>query len=216
MLIGAVLWGFSGADLDLALDRAALPDYLMAADGSRGLLIANLSVWITGVLLLGVAANMMAGISIERPVAARMATYNYAVAIPLVIAAYVAWLAVVVQLSPDRSPVAATVAATLGWFASRADWIATILVLATGPALLVWAGRGSWAPRWLERWSYVALFAGLLNLIAMFAGGLTSYGFLIIPVGMGWMFAAAWVLHRRRLQEGMPVTEGRATYLARS
>lgn len=216
MVIGAALWGISGADLDLAIDRNALADYLLAADASRGLLITNLSVWIAGVTILGLGATLMASLSPGRPVLARIATYNYAVAIPLVVVAYVAWLTIVVQLTPDRSPSAATIAGVVGWFASRADWIATILILATGPVLLVWSGRGQWVPRWLERWSYVALLTGLLNLLALFVGGLTTYGFLIIPVGMGWMFAAAWALYRHANREKVAVEDAQATYLART
>ena len=39
----------------------------------------------------------------------------------------------------------------------------------------------------------------LLNLIAMLTGGsgLLTYGFAIIPVGVGWMIAAGIVLLRR-------------------
>ncbi|MCH7514306.1 MAG: hypothetical protein IH947_10265, partial [Bacteroidetes bacterium] len=37
----------------------------------------------------------------------------------------------------------------------------------------------------------------LLTAIAMYAGGLTTYGFLIIPVGLGWTIAASIVLFRR-------------------
>lgn len=46
-------------------------------------------------------------------------------------------------------------------------------------------------------WSYIALLTGFLNVLAQFAGGLATYGFLIIPVGMGWMPGASVVLYRR-------------------
>ena len=71
------------------------------------------------------------------------------------------------------------------------------MVLGTGPVLIAAAGRSDWVPGWLRIWSYIALFAGFLTTLAQFAGGLTTYGFLIIPVGMGWMLGASVVLFRR-------------------
>ncbi len=49
----------------------------------------------------------------------------------------------------------------------------------------------------MPRELYIALLAGLLTTLAQFTGGLTTYGFLIIPVGMGWMLGASVVLFRR-------------------
>jgi hypothetical protein len=197
MIAGAVIWGASGADLDKALDTGELANYLVAANDTQTLLIANLSIWILGIIIIGIAGTMMAELGSEQKLIGRIATYNYWIGVPLVLVAYVAWLAIVVRLAPMNSPTAATIAEVMGWFASRADWIATILVLATGPALIAKAGKGTWVPGWLVVWSYITLIAGLLNLIGMYAGGLTTYGFLIIPVGMGWMIAASIVLFKK-------------------
>lgn len=197
MLGGAAIWAISGADIDQAIYDKDLAGYLSAAKGSQGLLIANLSIWIIGVILLGAGATMMAFISGQRPVLASLVRYNYWIGISIVVISYMAWLAVVVQLAPSGSPAAVVAAEAMGWFAVRADWVATALVLGSGPALLAAAGRSFWAPNWLRIWSYVALFTGFLTTLAQFTGGLTSYGFLIIPVGMGWMLAASVVLFRR-------------------
>ncbi len=90
------------------------------------------------------------------------------------------------------------VAETLGWFASRADWVATILIVGIGPTLIAVAGRGEWVPNWFYYWSFLTAFAAVLNAVAMFTGGsgLSTYGFLIIPIGVGWMIAAGIVLLR--------------------
>jgi hypothetical protein len=61
------------------------------------------------------------------------------------------------------------------------------------------AGKNNCVPKWLAIWNYIALFAGLLNVIAMYFGGLTIYGFIIIPVGMGWMVVAGIVHIRKNL-----------------
>jgi hypothetical protein len=61
------------------------------------------------------------------------------------------------------------------------------------------AGREDWAPARLLRWSCATAFAGLLTFIAMATGGAgtNTYGFVIVPVGVGWMAAAGVVLLRR-------------------
>ncbi len=199
MIIGAALWGASGADLDRALASGELSNYLTAAGAARQLLVANLTLWIIGVFIIGVAGTAMANLCVRRPAIAQVAQFSFGTSVPLVIAAYVAWLAIVVQVAPVTSPAAVLVTKVFGWFASRADWVATILIIGIGPALISLAGRGDWVPTWLARWSIGTAIAGLLTAVAMLTGGsgLSTYGFLIIPAGVGWMLAAGIVLLRR-------------------
>lgn len=197
MLGGAAIWGASGADIDVFLASNDMVGYLTAASASRTMLIANLSLWIVGVLLLGVAATMMTYLSRENQIISLIVRYNYWVGLPIVVISYVAWLSVVVRLTAYEPSSVSAIAEAVGWFAARADWVATVLVLGTGPLLLSLAGKNSWVPKWLMVWSYFCLVAGFLNIIAMYLGGLTTYGFLIIPVGMGWMVAAGVVLYKK-------------------
>lgn len=194
MIAGAVLMGISGADLDTALDRNELANYLTVAGENKPLLIANLTLWIIGVILIGLAATLMANLGVSKKVLSQIVTYNYSIAIPIVVIAYSAWMVIIVRLTSHNPQESVVLAEIMGWFASRADWIATILVLGIGPLLISLSGKDYWVPKWLLVWSYFTLFTGLLNFIAMFAGGLTTYGFLIIPVGMGWMIASFFVL----------------------
>lgn len=198
-ITGAALGIASGADLDQTLAGGDMANYLAIAGENTLLLVANLTIWIVMVFLLGIAATAMTILSERRPIVSQVARYCYWAGAPLVIAAYVAWLAIVVQVAPDTSAASVKVAEVVGWFASRADWIATILIIGIGPTFISLAGRGDWVPTWLARWSYVTAFAGLLNAVAMLTGGsgLTTYGFLIIPAGVGWMIAAGIVLFRR-------------------
>jgi hypothetical protein len=196
MLAGTALLFASGADLDTALASGDTAGFLTAAGETNQFLVANLTLWIIGVFIFGIAGTAMAFVS-KRRVIAQMAMYCYWTAVPLVIASYVAWLAIVVQVAPDSSATAVLLTEMTGWFASRADWIATILILGSGPALIAQAGRGEWVPTWLLRWSYVALLAGVLTAVSFFTGGITTYGMLILPVGMGWTAAAGVVLLRR-------------------
>ena len=150
---GASLLMVSGADLDVVLATDGMTEYLALAGARSGILTANLVAWIVMVFLMGIAGVSMAAMSTERPVAARVARYCYLTGVPLVMAAYVAWLAIIVTIAPDTSPVAVSLATVVGWFASRADWIATILIIGIGPTILSYAGHGVWSPSWLLRWS---------------------------------------------------------------
>lgn len=196
-IIGAALWGASGADIDQSLASGEMGNYLVIAGDVRPLLVANLCFWIFGALLLGVAGTVLATLCVQRRPVAQIALLCYRTGVPLVISAYVAWLALVVQVAPDTSPAAILLAETIGWFASYADWLSTILIVGFGPALISLAGRGDWMPTWLARWGIATAVAGLLTTVAMFTNALTSYGFLIIPVGLGWMISAGIVLLRR-------------------
>ena len=196
-IIGAAIWVASGADLDLALANGEVSNYLLTAGEVRPLLVANLSFWIVGALLLGAAATAMTNLCTRRRAIAQIALMCYRTGVPLVIVAYTAWLALVVQIAPETSPAAVLLAETLGWFAAYADWISTVLIIGFGPALISLAGRGDWVPLGLARWGIATTITGLLTIVAMFANGLTSYGFLIIPVGLIWMIWAGIILLRR-------------------
>jgi hypothetical protein len=195
---GAALLAASGADLDVALTSGEVADYLSLAGQRKPLLIANLTIWILMAFLMGCAAVAMTLLSEAHRLLSDLARYCYYVGVPLVLAAYTVWLAIVVQIAPANTPDAVLLTEVMGWFASRADWIATILVIGLGPTLLASAGRDSWAPLWLVRWSVLTSVAAVANAIAMLTGGaaLSTYGLVIIPVGVGWMLAAGVVLLR--------------------
>jgi len=122
MITGAVLWGISGADIEKALYNDDIANYLINAKETHMLVIANLSFWIIGVTLNGVAGTMMANLCVHRKPIATIAMYNYWIAVPLAIASFVAMLTMVVQLSPDSSATSVSIAGAMGWFGTRADW----------------------------------------------------------------------------------------------
>lgn len=196
MLVGAVLWGTSGTDLWAALDTGDMASYLAAIEPVQVQLVANLTVWIVGTLILGVAGSMLATVSTRRRPLAQMTRVCYQTAVPLVIVSYIAMLAVVVQLAGDLSGTAVAIAEVVGWIGARGDDLATALILGAGPLLISLAGHGEWLPTWLLRWGYVTGVAGLLSLLFLYIPGMASYGFIILPVGMGWMIAAGVVLLR--------------------
>lgn len=197
MITGAVLKVISGADLDQALTSGSVSNYLTKVEEVRHLLVGNLSFWIIGVFFLGIAGTTLADLCNTKKEIARIVKLCYFTGVPLAIVSFAAWLAIVVQLSADVSPSEITLAETIGWFVSRADWIATVLVVGAGPALISYAGREDWVPTWLARFGILPAIAGVLTCVAMFTNSLTSYGYLIVPIGLLWMIAAGIVLFRR-------------------
>lgn len=197
MLIGAALWGTSGTDLWAALDTGDVAGYLAAAEGVNGQLVANLSIWILGTFIIGIAGTMLAALSTRRRTLAQIALVCYRTAVPLVIVSYIAMLAVVVQLGGATSATAVSLAEVVGWIGVRADDLATALILGPAPLFIALAGHGQWVPTWLLRWSYLCGAASLFSLVVLYLPGMGSLGFIILPIGMGWMLAAGVVLLRR-------------------
>lgn len=191
MIVGAALWIVSGADLDAALEDGSIVAYLSDAAANENVLVVNLSVWIVGVTMLAIAGTGLAALGDRSHPATSAARVVYTAGAPLAAVAFITWLALIRLAATAVDPAAvATLADSLGWIASRADWVATIFLVAIGPGLLSLSGRDGWVPRWLGIWGAVALAAGLLAVIALFAGGLTTYGFLVVPIGLGWTIAA--------------------------
>lgn len=197
MLMGAALWGTSGTDLWAALDSGDMAGYLMAAGAVQGQLIANLTVWILGVLVLGVAGAALVRLCAQRQALAQVALVCIRTAVPLVIVSYIAMLALVVQIAPDASPTAVAIAEVVGWIGARADDLGTALTIGFTPLFLSLAGRQEWVPTWLARWGYLAGLVGLLSLIVLYIPGMAAFTFLILPVGLSWMIATGVVVLRR-------------------
>lgn len=197
MIVGAVLWASTGTDMDAALADGSVSVYLADAAANSAVLVTQLSIWIVGALLIGAADIHLAGVATVRTAASRVAHYAAVTGASIAVVAFVVWLALVTQLAPAADTVTEPVAATIAWVASRADWIATVLLVAVAPATIAVGAVRDWMPTWLARWAAVAALAGLVTIVAMFTGGLSTYGFFIVPVGLGWLIAAGVHLLRR-------------------
>jgi hypothetical protein len=197
MIVGAALWGTSGTDLWAALDSGDMAGYLTAIEPVKGQLVANLSVWILGVLILGVAGAMLTALCTQQRPLAQVAKVCYQTAVPLAIVSYIAMLAIVVQLGGDGSATAVSLAKVVGWIGARADDLGTALIIGIGPLFISLAGHGEWVPTWLLRWGYLVGVIGILSVVFLYLPGMAAYGFIILPVGMGWMIATGVVLLRR-------------------
>jgi len=197
MLLGAVVWITTGTDLDAALMNGEIQAYLEMAEQHRRALVVNLSLWILGVLVLGAGGIAMAGLRAERNLPGDLAGLTYTAAVPLAISAFVAWLAIVVQGSSSPDAVEVRLAELIGWYAYRADGVATALIVGLGPAMLGWSGRDLWAPGWLQSWGIVAAVAGIASFLPYYLPVPLGLSMVIVPVGIGWTIAAGVVLVRR-------------------
>ncbi len=201
MLMGAAIWGSTGTDIDVALQTGEMAAYLAAAGEHRAALVANLSIWIVGVLGLGAAGTAMSAVGNGPRLSRDLARFVYWVGTPLAISAFLAWLAVIVQLAASAGTTAdataVSIAEVVGWYAYRADVVATALVVGVGPALLSSAGRGGWVPNWLFIWGLLAALVGVLSPLPYFVPGVPFFlTILIVPVGIGWTLAAGVLLLR--------------------
>lgn len=196
MIIGAALWGSSGTDLWVALANDEMAVYLTAATAAKVAMVANTTFWILGVLLLGVAGTTLARLCGKRPVWAQVAQVCFNTAVPLAIISFLAMVVLVVQIGADTSETAVALAKIIGWIGTKADDIATILIIGAGPLFISLAGRGDWPPTWLARWGYLAGLTGLIAAVITYFPALSTLGLIIVPVGMGWMIATGVVLLR--------------------
>jgi hypothetical protein len=196
MIIGAALWGSSGTDLWVALANDEMAAYLTAATAAKPAMVANTTFWILGVLLLGVAGTTLARLCGRRPVWAQVAQVCFNTAVPLAIVSFLAMVVLVVQIGADSSETAVALAKVVGWIGTKADDIATILIIGAGPLFISMAGRRDWLPIWLARWGYLAGLTGLIAAVIIYFPALSTVGLIIVPVGMGWMIAVGVVLLR--------------------
>ena len=198
MLIGAAFNGASGTDLWAALAHNQLEDYLEAAGKVKPVLIANLSFWILGVFLLGVAGYLLAGLCQQRKNTANIALAFFRVAVPVAIVAFVAMLTVVVQIAPDNSAVAVFNAKVVGWIGVRLDDIATAMIAGAGPFFISRAARKDWMPNWLVNWGYLAGLAAIIGILVLYFPKQYALGLILVPVGLGWFIATGVMLLRKK------------------
>jgi len=196
MFAGAALWGASGADLDSAISTGDYQGYLDAVNQSHTLVVANLVVWIAGVFMLGKAGVAMTDLILRKRAYAHIAGLAYRVGLSLALVAFLAWLAIVVQVPAGASDTEIAIVKVFGWFASRADWLATALIVGFGPAWISLGANGEWMPRWLSGLGLLAGLAGIATIVAIFADGLTTYGFAVVPIGLIWTLATGIVMLR--------------------
>lgn len=198
MLSGAGTWMSTGTDLDAALMGGTVADYLIATHAKSGTLAVNIALWTIGAVVMCAGGVQLALLGRSRPQPAALAAFAYAVGAASAIVFFPLWYGIIVGLSPAQAAGAdvSAFATALGHGATTADWLATIMILAVGGMSVAHAGRDTWVPGWLRTWSYFLGVAGVLSLLGIVLGDRSTYGMLIVPIGIGWLIAAGIVAMR--------------------
>ena len=136
----------------------------------------------------------MAGFDTSNPGLAQMGKVFSRTGASLGIVSYVIMLSIAIVIP------SVDVATIIGWIGTRLDDIGTILIVGFSPLCLSIAGKGEWVPRWLTIWGYFAGIAGLLGIVGRVTGNV-ALGFIIVPIGIGWMLAAGIVLVKKSKTE---------------
>ena len=208
MAAGAIVLETSGADLFAVMessDTQAVAANLSHVADHQTPLVVNLSLWILGVPTLAAGGVLLARIG-RQQVVGDIARFAFAAGAAAAIVSYSMMMGIVLGLAPAHAAGEDVLAITraIGWGASTADWVNTVMVLGVGGIAAVWAGRGSWAPRWLVGFSFVTLAASVVAI-----GGLTADArdvtFVIVPVGLVFMASAAVAAWRSAGRDAEPI-----------
>jgi hypothetical protein len=197
MFAGAAFWGASGADIWEALKSDNMEAYISQLSRAETFLAINTCLWILGALVLGAAISLISAIEGNAAIPSSLARTAVTAAVPLAILSFITMASLPFTLSAEVSSHSVQLVKTIGWIGTKADGLATFLLIAVCPTCLSLAGKTTWAPRWLTRWGYVAAFAGALLLIAEIAPSLQDLMYPVIPIGLGWIIAAGIVLVRK-------------------
>ncbi len=190
MLIGAALLSASGTDLWETLASHQMEGYLKQLEPVKHLLVANTAFWMLGVLLMGAAGKIMAGFCSSKQGLVQLALVCTYSAVPVAVVAFMTMLSLAIHQPANDA------AYVIGWIGAQLDNLATMLIVGMFPLLISLAGRNDWVPKWLLIWGGLAGVTGLLSIISMLTG-IVALGFIIIPVGLGWMIATGVVLIRK-------------------
>lgn len=174
-----------------------MAEYLAGVNEVKTQLVGNLSIWIIGVLVLGIAWYAIVQLCTQRPVLASIAGLCAAASVPIVVISYIMMMSVLVKIAPDTSDTSSTIANVVGWIGIRADDLGTTLIIGLAPFFVSLAARDEWLPKWLVLWGYVAGVVGVLSLLVRYIPSLSEYGIIIVPVGVLWMLSTGIVLLRR-------------------
>lgn len=202
MLAGAACWGASGTDLWAALANDTMAQHLADAAQARTLLLANMLLWIIGVLLMAIGGTLMACLCIHRQSLAQAGAVGMRIAAAIAMVSFVLMQAITMYPSAEAGPAIIALYSAIGWAGANLDDIATVLIVGIGPLTLGIAGHGAWAPGWLRAWGILAGVIGTFGLATTFVRLDHPMSMVIIPLGIGWMIAAGVVLLRRTDPQG--------------
>ncbi|HUG85845.1 MAG TPA: hypothetical protein VMM13_14880 [Euzebya sp.] len=195
MLAGAIIWAPTGVDFDAAVEQGTATALLADVDASRGALQVTFLLWILATPFFAAAGGLLRRAHHGSPAGVAAGSLMvFGAGIALI--AFVGFETMTTAMAPLHDSISHELATTVSHLTSRLDWIATIAIIGVPPALLSAANREVW-PRWIQVLGFLAPLTAMLTATAMVTGsGLTTYGFLLVPVGLVWAIAAGIRLAR--------------------
>lgn len=172
---------FAAMETSSAAERARL---LTDLADDRTPLVTGFAIWMIGFPLTALASVLLARLgrpSTVTVVVSRAATASIGVTI-VFLSMFLAFPVVIAPAHVAGQDVS-TLAHTIGFVATTADWVVTAIVLGLAPIGAVWAGRRTWAPRWLVGLAGITAAATVLEIAGLVTDN-RDLAFPIVPIGL--------------------------------
>lgn len=194
MVVGAAIWASTGIDLDVASQTGTTAAIMEDVVANSTALSAVFVVWLSGMVWFAIASRLLGRLPMRAGVR-EVATASLTLGATFGGVSYLAFLTVVHGAAPSGG---AESMAAWTWFASNLDWAATILVLAIPvPCLVLFGDVHGWFSPLLRRLSLLPMLAGVGTAVALLTGnGISTFGFLLVPIGMIHMASTGITLWR--------------------
>ncbi|MFV1999341.1 MAG: hypothetical protein ACC654_03150 [Acidimicrobiia bacterium] len=209
MAVGAVIGSIYETFFDDGLESGEFGEFLTNAVTNSGAAKATIWLSIFGVLGIGLGGVLLSRLGDRNSLATKTARFSFTVGAGAGIVLFPVLLGVIEELAPRyvAGEDVETTARAIAYIGTTADWIATVVILGLGVATLAYAGRNTWVPRWLYRWSLLAAAAGVVSMIGTITNARSTVSMIILPVAMTWLIAAGIVAIRSQgdaVEEGAP------------
>lgn len=197
MVIGAGIYAaVAGVGVDAAVQSGTVPRILPDVVAASGAMSTTYVLWLAAMPLFAVAAWSLPALPF-RPAPLRAAAASLAIGASMAAVAFVVLLTFVQVAAPAGAD---DLAAALAWLGTTLDWVATPLVIAVPPALLVLVADEDRRvfPGWLRGAAMLLVPASLAAYVSLALGtGLDTWGFLVVPVGVVVTIGVALTLWRQ-------------------
>ncbi|MGB5757638.1 MAG: hypothetical protein WBM50_12050 [Acidimicrobiales bacterium] len=170
-----------------ATERAQL---LTDVAGARTALVASFVLWMIAFPACAAASVLLARLGRQSPLTSliRQAAAAATGAIIVFLSMFIAFVAAVAPAHVAGEDVL-TLARIIGFSATTADWIVSAIVLGLAPAAAVYAGRGIWAPRWLQWLAALTVVVTVIEVIGLIIDN-RDLAFPLVPMGLALIASA--------------------------
>jgi len=170
-----------GLDLDAALADNTMADYLSEAAGSTTAIMVNISLWITGGLIMALGVTLLSH-SVRPSPAASIARFGSVAGAASLVMFFPLMMGLVLGL--QGRPELDAVGVAFGQGATISDWVGSILIFAVAPGGIALAGRDDWVPGWVVKLAQATMALGVLTIIGLIVGAVSPLGVPLIVVGL--------------------------------